>query len=292
MLSGRLGLERARIPHADRHGLIYVDRGALSVQDGCLLFTSGGGVLDAGAYQLPHQTVSTIMLGPGTTVSHDALRIAARHGTALCAVGEDGSRLYTAPAIGPDRSALARAQATLWANEESRLEVARRMYAMRMGRILPHRDIAVLRGIEGARVKESYRLVAESFGLVWKRRKYDRTRPEAADVANQALNHAAAAVQSAASVAVTALSALPQLGFIHEDSSQSFVLDIADLFREEVTLRIAFSVAKRIEGGDDRSVDRLVRQTASAEFRRKAVIPSMMDKVKALLSAGDGEGEP
>ena len=69
MLSGRLGLERARIPHADRHGLIYVDRGALSVQDGCLLFTSGGGVLDAGAYQLPHQTVSTIMLGPGTTVS-------------------------------------------------------------------------------------------------------------------------------------------------------------------------------------------------------------------------------
>ncbi|MES2228860.1 MAG: type I-E CRISPR-associated endonuclease Cas1e [Pseudomonadota bacterium] len=292
MLSGRLGLERARIPHADRHGLIYVDRGALSVQDGCLLFTSGGGVLDAGAYQLPHQTVSTIMLGPGTTVSHDALRIAARHGTALCAVGEDGSRLYTAPAIGPDRSALARAQATLWANEESRLEVARRMYAMRMGRILPHRDIAVLRGIEGARVKESYKLVAESFGLVWKRRKYDRTRPEAADVANQALNHAAAAVQSAASVAVTALSALPQLGFIHEDSSQSFVFDIADLFREEVTLRIAFSVAKRIEGGDDRSVDRLVRQTASAEFRRKAVIPSMMDKVKALLSAGDGEGEP
>lgn len=292
MLRGRLGLERAQIPHADRHGLIYVDRGALSVQDGCLLFTSGGGVLEAGAYQLPHQTVSIIMLGPGTTVSHDALRIAARHGTALCAVGEDGSRLYTAPAIGPDRSALARAQATLWANEESRLEVARRMYAMRMGRILPHRDIAVLRGIEGARVKESYRLVAESFGLVWRRRKYDRTRPEAADVANQALNHAAAAVQSAASVAVTALSALPQLGFIHEDSSQSFVLDIADLFREEVTLRIAFSVAKRIEGGDDRSVDRLVRQTASAEFRRKAVIPSMMDKVKALLSAGDGEGVP
>jgi CRISPR-associated protein Cas1 len=210
----------------------------------------------------------------------------------LAAGGEDGTRLYTAPAIGPDRSALARAQAALWANEESRLEVARRMYAMRMGRILPHRDIAVLRGIEGARVKESYKLVAESFGLAWKRRKYDRTHPEAADVANQALNHAAAAVQSAAAVAVTALSALPQLGFIHEDSAQSFVLDIADLFREEVTLRIAFSVAKRIEGGDDRNVDRLVRQMAAAEFRRKAVIPAMMDKVKLLLSKPDGEEVP
>ena len=79
---------------------------------------------------------------------------------------------------------------------------------------------------------------------------------------------------------------------IHEDSAQSFVLDVADLFREEVTLRIAFSVAKRIEGGDDRSVDRLVRQTASAEFRSKAIIPSMMDKVKALLSKGDDEAAP
>jgi CRISPR-associated protein Cas1 len=289
MLRGRLGLEKAQVPHADRHGLIYLDRGALSVQDGCLLFTSGGGVLEVGIYQLPHQTVSTIMLGPGTTVSHDALRIAARHGTALAAVGEDGTRLYTAPALGPDRSALARAQALLWANEDSRLDIARRMYAMRMGRILPHRDISVLRGIEGARVKESYKLVAESFGLAWRRRKYDRSRPEAADVANQALNHAASAVQAAAAVAVTALSALPQLGFIHEDSSQSFVLDVADLFREELTLKIAFSVAKRIEGGDDSTVDRLVRQTASAEFRRRSVIPSMMDKVKTLLTSANGE---
>ena len=86
-------------------------------------------------------------------------------------------------------------------------------------------------------------------------------------------------------MAVTALSALPQLGFIHEDSSQAFVLDIADLFRENVTLRIAFSVAKRIESGEDESVDRLVRRTASAEFRRLGVIPMMMDKVKG--STGD-----
>jgi len=289
MLKGRLGLEKVQMPHADRHGLIYLDRGALTVQDGCLVFSSGGGVLEVGVFQLPHQSVSSIMLGPGTTVSHDALRIAARHGTALMAVGEDGTRIYTAPAIGPDRSALARAQAKLWANEESRLETARRMYAMRMGRILPHRDIAVLRGIEGARVKESYKLVAQSFGIAWHKRKYDRTKPEAADVANQALNHAALVVQSAASVAVTSLSALPQLGFIHEDSSQSFVLDIADLFREEVTLRIAFSVAKRIESGDDQPVDRLVRRTASAEFRRRGVIPMMMDRVKSLLETPEGQ---
>ncbi|MEY4428398.1 MAG: hypothetical protein RLZZ182_1087, partial [Pseudomonadota bacterium] len=109
MLKGRLGLERVQIAHADRHGLLYLDRGVLTVVDGCLHFASGGGVLAAGDYQLPHQTLSALLIGPGTSLSHDVLRILARHGTTLVAVGTDATRLYTAPALGPDRSDLARA---------------------------------------------------------------------------------------------------------------------------------------------------------------------------------------
>lgn len=81
MLSGRLGLETARLPHADRHGLISLDRGHLTVEDGCLTFAcAGGGTTPAGRYGLPHQSVSLVLLGPGSTVSHDALRLLARHG--------------------------------------------------------------------------------------------------------------------------------------------------------------------------------------------------------------------
>lgn len=283
MLPGRLGLERLQLPHADRHGVLYLDRGLLSIQDGCLHFESGGGVLPVGHYQVPHQTVSALLIGPGTSVSHDVLRLLARHGTTLIAVGTDGTRHYTAPALGPDRSDIARAPARLWADEKKRLAIARKMYARRLGEVLPHTDIAVLRGIEGARVKESYRLVAESFGMKWGGRRYDRQAPEAADAANQALNHAATAVRSAAGVAVAALSALPQLGFIHEDSDQSFVLDIADLYREVVTLPIAFAVAKRVgEEGND-PIDRMVRQCAAREFRRLGLISKMIDDIKGLL---------
>ena len=89
MLSGRLGLERARIPHADRQGLVWLDRGRLEVEDGCLRFvTAGGGVLAAGDYQIPHQAISIVLLGPGSSVTHDALRLLARHGCALAAIGE------------------------------------------------------------------------------------------------------------------------------------------------------------------------------------------------------------
>ena len=282
MLRGRLGLEQARIPHADRHGLLWLDRGALSVENGCLRFVTAGGYLDPGDYQVPHQSVSMILLGPGSTISHDALRLLARHGTLLAAVGDGGVRVYTAPPLGADRSDIARRQAYLWANPKTRLDIARRMYAWRLGEILRHRDIATLRGIEGARMKETYRLTAERFGIRWRGRRYDRAAPNAADLPNQAINHASTAVQAAAAIAVTAVSALPQLGFIHEDSDQSFVLDIADLYRDTVTLPVAFAAAAEI-GDRDESIERAVRRRAARTLQRERTIPAMIDRVKTLF---------
>ena len=293
MLKGRLGLETARIPHASRHGLLWLDRGALTVEDGCLKFVTAGGSLDQGAYRVPHQTTSMVLLGPGTTVSHDALRLLARHGTLLAAVGEDGIRCYTAPPLGPDRSDIARRQAEAWAKHKTRLDIARKMYAWRLGEVLPHRDITVLRGIEGARMKQSYKLVAHRFGVRWKGRRYNRKNPNAADAANQAINHTATAVQAAAAIAVTAVSALPQLGFIHEDSDQSFVLDIADLYRDTVTLPLAFAVAKEAETNFKDPIDRLVRRRAGRVFRKEKVIDTMIQRIKELFpSLADHEKKP
>lgn len=282
MLKGRLGLETARIPHADRHGLLWLERGELCVVDGCLHFGQVGDGAKSTLDQIPHQAVSMILLGPGSSVTHDALRLLARHGTLLAAVGRDGVRSYTAPPLLPDRSEIARRQAELWAHPRRRISVARHMYALRLGEILPHRDLETLRGIEGARVKALYRMAADRFGISWSGRHYDRAEPEAADIPNQAINHAATAVQAAAAIAVQSLAALPPLGFIHENSGQSFVLDIADLFRDSVTLEIAFTAAKRAESSDE-SVDRLVRREAAKVFRKQQVIPSMIDRIKQVL---------
>lgn len=293
MLKGRLGLETARIPHADRHGLLWLSRGELCVVDGCLHFLRGRDGLTPGLDQIPHQAVSMILLGPGSSVTHDALRLLARHGTLLAAVGEDGVRSYTAPPLLPDRSDVARRQAELWGNPRRRISVARHMYALRLGEVLPHRDLDTLRGIEGSRVKNFYKLMADKHGIQWKGRNYDRANPDATDLPNQAINHAATAVQAAAAIAVQSVAALPPLGFIHEDSGQSFVLDIADLFRDTVTLQIAFTAAKRAAQVDD-TVDRLVRREAAAVFRKQQVIGGMIDKIKQVLrmdEVGHGAGD-
>ena len=210
VLPCRLGLDTARVPHVDRHGLLWLARGRLIVESGTLHFqTAGGSGLSAGDYAIPFQMVSILLLGPGSTISHDALRLCARHGTCLVAVGQDGVRAYTAPALGPDNSAIARTQASLWANPDKRISLARTMYAWRMGEVFPHRELAALRGMEGARMRALYQAVANQYGVKWHGRRYDRANPKAADLPNQAINHAATAVQAAASVAVTSVGALP-----------------------------------------------------------------------------------
>ncbi|WP_235596703.1 type I-E CRISPR-associated endonuclease Cas1e [Marichromatium gracile] len=270
------------MPHSDRHGLIWFERGELCVIDGCLHFFQGKDSLTPSSVQIPHQTVSMILLGPGSTVTHDALRLLARHGTLMAAVGEDGVRCYTAPPLMPDRSDIARRQAELWGSPRRRISVARHMYALRLGEVLPHRDLDTLRGIEGARVKATYKLMAQRYGIDWKGRRYDRANPNAADIPNQAINHAATAVQAAAAIAVQAVAAIPQLGFIHEDSGQSFVLDIADLFRDTITLQIAFTVAKKAKT-DSQTIDRLVRREAATVFRKQGVIPTMIERIKQVI---------
>ena len=287
MLKGRLGLDSAKVPHADRAGLLYLARGQLTARDGTLAFLRGpdpgDDALEAGDYAIPLQGVSMILLGPGSTVSHDALRLLAHARTALAAVGEDGVRLYTAPPLIPDRTGLARLQARMWADEDIRLMTARRMYALRLGEILPHRDLDGLRGIEGARVKEAYRLNAERFGVPWRGRRYDRANPGASDLANQALNHAASAVEAAAAIAVSATATIPQLGFIHEDPGQSFVLDIADLWREAITLPCAFRAAKMAAERPTMPVERIARRLTGEALARERVIPAMIERIKALL---------
>ena len=289
MLRGRLGLETARIPHADRQGLLWLSRGALTVRDGTLRFErqagpDSGSSLDSGEYGIPFQSLSMILLGPGSTVSHDALRLMARHGTALVAVGEDGVRCYTAPPLMPDTSDVARRQMRAWGDAEgSRITVARKMYALRLGEVLPRQNIEALRGIEGARMKRTYRNLAQRYGITWRGRRYDRANPLAADIPNQAINHASVAVTSAAVIAVISVGAIPQLGFIHEHSGDAFALDIADLFRDTILLPAAFNSARVVMDNPSLGIERHARRTTGEMLRTERVIPKMIDRIKVLF---------
>lgn len=289
LLPGRLGLAAARLPHSDRHGLLWLDFGRLSVEDGTLKFVAAASdSLSAGEYAIPYQGVSMLLLGPGTSITQDVFRLCARHGVLIAAVGEGGVKSYTAPPMGQGRSEAARAHAIRWADPVARLDTARRLYAWRFGKVLPHRDIETLRGIEGARMKESYRIVAAQFGIDWQGRRYSRDVPNAADLPNQAINHAATFVEAAADIAVAMVGALPPLGFIHEDSSNAFTLDIADLWRVDLTLPLAFGAVKAVQERKADNLERELRQRAVRAFRHQKLIPRMIDRIRELFDVDDG----
>lgn len=289
MLKGRLGLETARIPHRDRHGVLWLGRGTLGVRDGTVEFRQGsGGDLEEGVYDIPFQMISCILLEPGATVTHDALRLLARHGTGLLAVGEDGVRLYASMPFGPDLSARARRQVELWVDPTRRADTARRMYAWRFSEVFPDASLETLRGMEGARCRELYRQIAARYRIPWRGRDYDRAHPESTDAVNQAVNHAAVATVACAQVAVAAAGVLPQLGFIHEESGIALALDIADLYREEITLDAAFAAAKDHLAGVG-PIERLARRHAGRRIRQRKAVSEMIDRIVELFDDGSGD---
>lgn len=285
MLPGRLGLDKARIPHADRHGVLFVRFGNLLVEDGCVVLSRQ----DNDASQrhdtaIPYQAISCLVLEPGTSVTHDAVRLLSRHGVGLVFSGMGGTRVYSAPPLMPDSSALARMQCRAWADTEARNSIARAMYAHRFGETPPRMPVEELRGMEAARMRAAYGLIAKRYGLSWKRRSFDRAAPGAADEENQAVNHASSAVYACATVATYAVAAIPQLGFLHEDSGLAFVLDVADMFRTSHTLPIAFGALKEFKeekAGDD--LERAVRRRANATFERESLVSAMIDGIKGLF---------
>lgn len=196
-------------------------------------------------------------------------------------------RFYASMPFGSRNSELARRQVECWSDKEARIEVARRMYAWRLGEVVPHADLDDLRGMEGARMKKSYRLLARQHGISWSGRCYDRENPAVNDLPNQTINHAATATEAAALVAVASTQTIPQLGFVHEHARHAFALDIADLFRTSVTLPVAFSAAAMAKRGKRTAIEPLVRKQVGETFRQETVIADMIGRIKDLF----GEAE-
>lgn len=281
MLKGRLGLDATRIPQKSRNGLIYVERCRLSIDNGSLViaFDDRGEELE-----LPYQRLNAVLLGPGSSITHDAVRHCSGHGTCLAFVGSDGTRLYTAPPLFDRDSTLARQQATWWAGESTRIMVAKRMYAKRFGETPRATSLDSLRGMEAARIRHSYELIAAQAGIVWRGRRFDRSDPDGDDLPNQAINHVVTAVEACVAIAVQATGTLPPLGFLHEDSAKSWTLDICDLYRTSVTVPLAFRCVKRIDQGATDSLDRICRRAVSAHVRDTGFIDTVIDDIKEVLA--------
>lgn len=267
------------LPMKDRVSMIFIQYGQIDVLDGAFVVIDKNGVRT----HIPVGSVACIMLEPGTRVSHAAIRLAALVGTLLVWVGESGVRVYASGQPGGARADRLLYQAKLALDDELRLAVVRKMYEVRFGEPAPkRRSVEQLRGIEGVRVRETYKLLAKQYGVQWRARNYDRKQWDAADVPNRCLSAATACLYGITEAAVLAAGYAPAVGFIHTGKPLSFVYDIADLFKFDSVVPIAF----RIAASSPRDPEREVRLACRDHFRNSKVLGKIIPMIEQVLQAG------
>src|SRR5208283_4923809 len=107
--------------------------------------------------RVPIDQLSVVMLGPGSTVTHAAVKALSRNNCLLAWTGQDGVRLYAASIGGTYSARRLIKQAALVSDETKRLEVASRMYRFRFSESIPPIiSLESIRGMEGLRVRRAY----------------------------------------------------------------------------------------------------------------------------------------
>ena len=254
-------------PARERWTPLYLEHGRVEVDDSSVKWIGA----DRTVMRLPVASLSVLMLGPGTTTTHAAMKACADSNTPVCWVGAEGMHFY-AYGIAPTHDATrARRQAALATAPRKRDEVARRMFALRFPDVdVSNLAVKELRGMEGRRVKALYAEMGQRFGVSWKGRHYDLNNWAVSDPINRAVSAANAALYSLTTAVVCALGYLPQLGFIHTDSMRSFVLDVADIYKPETTLPAAFeSVRLNPQATEEEVVARLKHYIESVRLLKR-----------------------
>lgn len=270
----------------DRVSMIFVYYGRIDVKDGAFVVINEVDGQDLERKHIPVGSVASIMLEPGTRISHAAVKLAAVTGTLLIWVGEAGVRLYSTGQPGGARSDKLLYQAKLALDEGLRLKVVRKMFEIRFGEKPPERrSIDQLRGIEGIRVKKLYELLAQRYKVSWKGRRYDPKKWEAGDVANKCLSAATSCLYGVTEAAILAAGYAPAVGFLHSGKPLSFVYDIADIFKFDTVVPVAFQIAAKNPAQPDREVRIACRDIFRQTRLLKKIIPSIED----ILAAGGVE---
>ncbi len=265
----------------DRVSFLYVERAVVHRDSNAITVS-----MQKGTVHVPAAMISVVILGPGTSITHQAMVLLADSGTSSIWAGEEGVRYYAHGRPLSRSSRLLEAQTHAVTNRNSRLAVARQMYAMRF----PDDDAASatmqqLRGKEGARVRRLYREHAREHGLTWKGRQYDVADFEASDEMNMALSAATTCLYGIVHAAIVALGCSPALGFVHTGHDRSFVFDIADLYKMEVAVPVAFAVAA--SGSEDIPAD--TRRAMRDAIHRHRLLERCVKDIRRLLVPDEPE---
>ncbi|SEA28961.1 CRISP-associated protein Cas1 [Lachnospiraceae bacterium NK3A20] len=286
-MRGKHGADKPDLQQLPRIGnrvsFIYVEHSRINRKDSAITAADSRGIV-----QIPAAMIGVLLLGPGTDISHRAVQLLGETGTSICWVGEQGIRQYAHGRALTHSSRLLEAQARLFSNQRSRLDIARKMYAMRFpGEDFSGLTMQQLRGREGARVRRVYSSLAKQYDVSWSGREYRVDDFESGTPVNQALSVGNVALYGLVYSVIAALGLSPGLGFIHTGHDLSLVYDIADLYKAEVSIPIAFEVASRADEVPD--IESVTRKKIRNYIYQNKLMVRIVRDIQELLGVTEDE---
>lgn len=268
----------------DSLSYLYVEKAVIERDQNAIVLIRGDERI-----AVPVSSLTVLMMGPGTSVTHAAIRVMSDSGCLAVWCGEHAMRYY-ALGMGETRSAeQVTIQAIHFADAEKHLQVARKMFSIRFPGI-PVEKLAIqqLRGLEGVRIREAYKLMAKKYGIPWKGRNYNPDLWDKADELNIALSTANVCLYSLCHAAIVTLGYSPALGFVHTGKQMSFVYDIADLYKVTTTIPVAFEAVSSPRTQD---IDKTVRLLCRQAFRKQELLKRIPVDLACLFEYDVDEGE-
>ena len=278
--SGMIRPEIQMLPRIkDRMTFIYVEHSQINRENSAISVRD-----DRGTVYIPAAAISVLFLGPGTAITHRAMELIGDTGVSVAWIGEHGVRFYASGRPLTAQSSLLYKQAELVTNQKMHLSVARKMYQLRF----PNEDVSKLtmqqlRGREGSRIRKLYKEMSIKYGIRWDKRDYDPDNFSLGDPVNQALSAAHVCLYGLAHAVIASLGCSPGLGFVHVGHEKSFVYDIADLYKAETTIPLAFQVAA--ENPPD--IPSVIRRKTRDIMKEKKILKKMVHDIIWLLSGND-----
>ena len=241
-----------------------------------------------GKTAVPCANLTTLLVGPGTSITHAAVKTLADNGCLVMWSGEGAVRFY---ALGTGETRAARhllRQAYLSSIPLLRLRVVRRMYEMRFGEELSEElTLQQIRGMEGVRVRTAYSRASSATGVEWTGRSYNRNDWKDSSPINRALSSANSCLYGVCHAAIVSAGYSTALGFIHTGKMLSFVYDIADLYKADLTIPLAFEIVAESQT----DLERRIRQTLRDKFYEQKLLHRIIPDIENALNVNTDDAE-
>ena len=272
-------------PAKDRWTPLYLEHGSLEVDDSSVKWIGSDGLL----CRIPVATVSALVLGPGTTVTHAAIKACAESNTPVCWTGEESLRFYAFGLTPNHTNDMPRLHAEAWADKRRRTQIARAMFRLRFPGIeVDDKSVKELRGMEGLRVRTLYAQLGVEHGVTWKGRNYDRQNWDTSDAINKALSAANASLYALCAAVICSLGYVPSLGFVHDAGTLPFVYDVADLYKHLTSIPAAFLAVRQ----DPKDEGELVRKLLKQRVEEERILQRMPKDLAALFQTAEAVPAP